>query len=574
MIPMNNNTHLFRRRRVPLVLLLAGVLLTGSCKKYADPPQVYEQADAVKIKKKRKVMLIVLEGATGQEISKVMPPTIKQMLANSKYTWNAISDPVTNDPATLSSIMRGVASMKHQFTDSTFELNASAGEHDVVPVYPTFIQRLQDLGKIRKSTAVTSWKKLSDNLLIYADDPFTVANDAAVKDKIIDRLNTQNDDLLVADFNGINLAGISSGFSADAVAYKDAIVKTDTYIGNILEAIKVRKSYDKEDWLVAVTSSHGGNGNSYGGNSTAERNIFALYYSPSFKSTELAAPPQVEVVRLQGKDATAINAKVAAANADRYNLKSKGEFTIQLKLKIYNKGVTQPAFFTKYANTTGAQPGWAFMFQAAGEWRVIIGANGKALQYLTGKNLPLNEWHVLTLKVYEENGKRYGVVYTDGEKHAPTDITGYDVTNTADLVAGFNPGYVSTGPVLSMADIRFYNTALPDNVIGSLPCAQPVGAADPYNNNLIGYWPCTDGLGGVMKDMSASKANLLLNGSYAWEFSEAYSCGPRKEYLLTNVIQNTDLFPQIIYWFGGKVDDAWKLDGKVWLDKFESEFVQ
>ena len=55
--------------------------------------------------------------------------------------------------------------------------------------------------------------------------------------------------------------------------------KMDEYIGQLLDAIKARPNYYYEDWLIVITSNHGGKADgTYGGMSLEERNMFGIFY--------------------------------------------------------------------------------------------------------------------------------------------------------------------------------------------------------------------------------------------------------------------------------------------------------
>ena len=45
---------------------------------------------------------------------------------------------------------------------------------------------------------------------------------------------------------------------------------------DIIEAVEARKTYDTEDWLIIITTDHGGNGTGHGGPSFEERMTFII----------------------------------------------------------------------------------------------------------------------------------------------------------------------------------------------------------------------------------------------------------------------------------------------------------
>src|SRR5205085_10178162 len=60
-------------------------------------------------------------------------------------------------------------------------------------------------------------------------------------------------------------SGHRNGFHPALAPYRFAIEQVDAHIGRILEALRARKSYAREDWLILVTSDHGGKGFKHGG---------------------------------------------------------------------------------------------------------------------------------------------------------------------------------------------------------------------------------------------------------------------------------------------------------------------
>ena len=45
---------------------------------------------------------------------------------------------------------------------------------------------------------------------------------------------------------------------------------------DIIEAVEARKTYDTEDWLILITTDHGGSGTGHGGPSFEERMTFII----------------------------------------------------------------------------------------------------------------------------------------------------------------------------------------------------------------------------------------------------------------------------------------------------------
>lgn len=57
-------------------------------------------------------------------------------------------------------------------------------------------------------------------------------------------------------------------------AYINAIQTVDGHIGSILTALQNRPTYAQEDWIILITTDHGGIGTGHGGNTNSERKIW------------------------------------------------------------------------------------------------------------------------------------------------------------------------------------------------------------------------------------------------------------------------------------------------------------
>ena len=75
---------------------------------------------------------------------------------------------------------------------------------------------------------------------------------------------------------------------SENTSYLNALKLIDTGLGQLLATIEARKDAYYEDWLVCVTSNHGGTPDGhYGGNTDQERDIFGIFYYPHYTSYEM-----------------------------------------------------------------------------------------------------------------------------------------------------------------------------------------------------------------------------------------------------------------------------------------------
>lgn len=571
------------------------VLFAGGCKKYADPPPYFEEDTSSGVNSQRKLLLIAIDGLVGTEVKTIDPPTIKQLLEKSKFSYKTKAEPVTTDAATWKTLISGVSYSKHKIKDSTFIYSAPAGSdpHDAQPPsYPSIFSRILTTPRASLSSVLISpWanmtNKLGGELL---NNAMAVSNDQVVKDSAISVLTKRNADIIVLNFNGVSKAGITGAFSAGNATYRAAVTTIDGYIGEIMTALKARPNYNKtEEWLVVVTSTHGGLGNSYGGGTAAETDVLTLYYNENIKKQELTTS-SFNSAALSGRDAATIKAEMADGDG-RFNI-GLGQQTIQLKFRQSTAAGSWPHFFSKMKQFVS--DGWSFYTGSSGAtWgfsiRGVGGTERRPETAVSGIVLNDKKWHTLTVVIYDSvvSGiqERWVKRFTDGIRNPdPLDRVRLrsgaiyqTITNTEPIRIGWgtDPGYAP--PTFNVADIRIFNTALTDQEIVSNLCLQDI-TQHPKYTNLIGYWPCDDGYGmGFSNKGPQNQAYTFgLMGNYKWAGVEENPCvmpapGPNDVTFLPKVV---DVTRQLCYWLRIPVKETWNLDGSGWLELYDSEFVK
>jgi predicted AlkP superfamily pyrophosphatase or phosphodiesterase len=144
------------------------------------------------------------------------------------------------------------------------------------PGFPTFLKVARDAGF--RTAAACDWEELCLALLI-PEGGLDVVTDAADLDSEGTATAAEADLMGESDvvFVHIDLpdhAGHSTGFSPDNADYITAIEQSDTILGRLLAAIEARPTRVAEDWLVVVTTDHGGSGTSHGAVNAENRTIF------------------------------------------------------------------------------------------------------------------------------------------------------------------------------------------------------------------------------------------------------------------------------------------------------------
>ena len=136
----------------------------------------------------------------------------------------------------------------------------------------------------------------------FADNP---EKDIEVRDGALKTLRESNPDVMFVYFGQVDEYGHGevdsrANFSPDSTLYLNAISHVDSHIGELLRAMRARPKFTDENWLVLITTDHGGRGNSHGGDSDEERKIWLAAHGASLPRAKLLneETPQTALVPL------------------------------------------------------------------------------------------------------------------------------------------------------------------------------------------------------------------------------------------------------------------------------------
>jgi predicted AlkP superfamily pyrophosphatase or phosphodiesterase len=96
---------------------------------------------------------------------------------------------------------------------------------------------------------------------------------------------------MLLHFDDPDYAGHSYGFSPTFPAYVNAIETVDSYIQEIMTVIRNREQVYSEEWMIVLTTDHGGEGTGHGGQDDLPqtRKVWSIVRIPSLTSTVLQA---------------------------------------------------------------------------------------------------------------------------------------------------------------------------------------------------------------------------------------------------------------------------------------------
>lgn len=572
-------TYSFKMRSVKRYLLLLSITcFTFSCNKDIENKiDLGKEVLPISVKDKSyRVAYIVIDGAVGSVVGSQATdfnnmPCLGKLAENGLFSWNSISSDYTYDISFYADLLTGVKADKHRITSTDL---STANLRN----YPLIFDRLKSSLNLRTSVISNNVdvKLLTENSPI--DNRKYVSTDLEVLEAAKEELSLENTGFTLMTLKDVDVAGKIDGYGPKSNSYLASMKKVDDKIRAMIQTIQERPHYNAEKWLIVVASNRGGeyevdpNLNDNSLYAIPKRNNFVLFYHKQFEykivqKVDLTDPTYDGSAIRYTNGAT--TASIQTEQASKFNIGSSvgdGDFTIQLRIKVHQLGSNNPTFFSKMDNTGNSTNGWSFIYSGQTGWRFKVYGQ----QAIDSAPFAIDQWYTLTAKIFNDNGKRKAKIFRNGVAITEVDISGSQGSSTQPLKLGHGTAWGS-GASHSITDVRFYNTALPDDYIAKSYCSTAVYSDSPYWESLIGYWPAIDGEGDVIKDYSTSNTNFSLTGSVAWNsFSERSGsvCPTAPQNLDLATIRSVDI-PMMIYnWFGVSGTDQFNLDSQIWAPSF------
>jgi hypothetical protein len=226
----------------------------------ADPLSAPPKAPA------RKVLIIGIDGMRADAFRRADAPNLKALADSGALSMNAVTDVVARSGPGWTSVLTGVWGWKHGVKDNGF-----AGYREAA--HPTFLERAKALRPDLNVGAVVNWKPIGTHL--FGRSGFWVApgGDEEVVEESISLIGRGVPDLLFVHLDAVDHAGHTFGFSPYVPFYMWAVEKVDAMAGRIVRAARAREG---EDWLILVTSDHGGNFRHHGDNIPSDRLVILV----------------------------------------------------------------------------------------------------------------------------------------------------------------------------------------------------------------------------------------------------------------------------------------------------------
>ena len=243
---------------------------------------------------KPKALVVMFDGLRSDAVENACAPNIQRLIAGKwqegySCAWTpaaqTVPDAVSSSAPNHTAIATGVTTAKNCVTNT----GAQFVQCDYRK-WPSLLARISDARPDAKTLFMYSWK--ADELLCphpkvefsYGDalakarHPDVVAAKGAAYardlangwelEKRLKSADAPDATMLFLDLpdhggHG-HLGGTGAGFYPYGTAYLNAIHTCDAIVGHCIDAIAKRPTFKDEDWIIAVTSDHGGYSNTHG----------------------------------------------------------------------------------------------------------------------------------------------------------------------------------------------------------------------------------------------------------------------------------------------------------------------
>lgn len=229
----------------------------------------------------KKVLLIGIDGCRPDVLKIANTPNIDKLINNGIFFDNALSS-INNQPTRSgpgwTSLLTGVWFDKHSVKDNLFK---NVDNSKIV----TFDELLTKSSLNIKTSVLTMWNpiitKIFDKELFFTSHVDTYDGSIIIESKE-HILNTKSD-IIFVHIDNADLAGHLYGYSLEGKKYINAIEEIDSYVGILTQSLKLRKEYKNEEWLIIISSDHGGRkkfllGGTHGGQTDEEILIPIILY--------------------------------------------------------------------------------------------------------------------------------------------------------------------------------------------------------------------------------------------------------------------------------------------------------
>ncbi|MCI0459415.1 MAG: alkaline phosphatase family protein [Gemmataceae bacterium] len=222
----------------------------------------------------RKVLIVGIDGCRPDALKAAKAPHLHGLIREGAFSDQAQTGDATISGPGWTSMLTGVWRQKHGVRDNRFEGHNPRE-------FPHLFRRVKQAMPRANTVSIVHWAPIAERIVVDADVSTKHKNDEAVTREAVQILLKGNPDVMFLHFDEVDYAGHKYGFHPKVPQYVQAIERADTQVGAVLTALRQRKTYEREDWLILVSTDHGGSGKGHGKDIPEHRTIFLIVSGPS-----------------------------------------------------------------------------------------------------------------------------------------------------------------------------------------------------------------------------------------------------------------------------------------------------
>lgn len=501
----------------------------------------------------KKVLIIGIDGCRADALELANTPVIDNLIQNGIYSPDALNDDITVSGPGWSAILCGVWSDKHLSIDNSFNNTDYFN-------FPPIFKYAEDFDDNLNTVSICNWNPINDNIVQnYADFKLNVSSDYDVSSEASTYITNNDPDLIFLHFDDVDHAGHNYGFSPNITEYITSIEAVDDLLDPVMQAIYQRPNYLNEDWIILVTSDHGGVGTSHGGTSIEHENVVVIVSGDNIQQLVIEKDSSLILDSVYNCLSDSVELKfdgiddyVQISTASQFDFGVNQDFTIECRIRTSTSG--DVAIVGNKDWNSGNNKGFVFSFKypSGPEWKINIGDGVNRADINTGGLIANNQWHTLSVS-FDRDG--FMKMYEDGLLIDSADISYVgDITTNSGLFCGMDiyQNYPFSG---SVSQLRVWDTILNSNDIQSWYC-NDLNSTHPSYNNLIGYWHMNEGGNTVLlNDLSINNNNAIVNGASWYNYDSLWV------YDYSNTPRIVDVPVTALNHLCIPINSSWLLDG-------------
>lgn len=503
-----------------------------------------------------KVLILGMDGTRPDALQAAYTPNIDGLVAESTYSWDALTEGPTWSGVGWSGMLTGVWRNKHGVDNNSF-----TGQN--FAAYPHFLKHIEDHDPSLYTVSISHWAPISTAIVgnLPVDLVLSPSSDTLVGLAAVDVLTNGDPDVIFLHFDDVDHAGHSYGFLPGVPEYLAAIEHVDRQIGNVLTALKARSNYLNEDWLIIGSTDHGGTSSGHGGNSFDERNIF--YYASR------AGNPQVQISKSQlvtnsncypdsmGLRMDGSGDYASVPNNSAFQFGASQDFTLELRIKATG-WVGDPSFLGNKNWNSGVNSGFVISTPSgsSSSWKVNVG-DGSNRADVNGGIIADNLWHHLAAS-FDRDGMLN--IFQDGVAVGNTSLGSVGNINNGLALGIGQDGSLTYGSDMAglIGEVRIWRTLVDSATIANWQC-QPLNNTHPNYSDLVGYWRMNEGTGSLLNDDGPNNLDAQYNGSASdWEAVQVLDTTDD----FSNTPRVVDVAVTALNHMCVPINPAWGLDGQ------------